>query len=132
LNLAYVDTSCLVAVAFDEPGAQELALQLEGYDRLVASNLLEAELRSALTRENVTDDGTLLLSWISWIYPNRPLSPEYERVLAYGYLRGADLWHLACALFLSRDPQQLAFVTLDQRQGEMAASLGFRRGVRGR
>ena len=119
-------------MVFDEPGAQELALQLESYDRLVASNLLEAELRSTLTRENVTDEGTLLLSWISWIYPNRPLSPEYERVLAYGYLRGADLWHLACALFLSRDPQQLAFVTLDQRQGEMAASLGFRRGVRGR
>lgn len=62
MSLAYVDTSCLVAVAFDEPGAQELALQLEGYDRLVASNLLEAELRSALTRENVTDNGIMLLS----------------------------------------------------------------------
>jgi len=31
MSLAYVDTSCLVAVAFDEPGAQELALQLEDY-----------------------------------------------------------------------------------------------------
>ena len=132
MSLAYVDTSCLVAVVFDEPGAQELAIQLEGYDRLVASNLLEAELRSTLTRENVTDNGTMLLSWISWTYPNRPLSSEYERVLACGYLRGADLWHLACALFLSSDPQQLAFVTLDQRQGEIAASLGFRRGIRGR
>ena len=84
MSLAYVDPSCLVAVVFDEPGAQELAIQLEGYDRLVASNLLEAELRSTLTRENVTDNGTMLLSWISWIYPNRPLSSEYERVLACG------------------------------------------------
>ena len=131
MSLAYVDTSCLVAVAFDEPGAQELAMQLEGYDRLMASNLLEAELRSALTRENVTNDGIVLLSWISWVYPNRSLGPECERVLACGYLRGADLWHVACALFLSSDPQQLAFVTLDQRQGEIATSLGFRRDGRG-
>ena len=47
MKLAYVDTSCLVAIAFDEPGGRRLARGLERYDRLFASNLLEAEFLSA-------------------------------------------------------------------------------------
>ncbi|MBI2466588.1 MAG: PIN domain-containing protein [Candidatus Rokubacteria bacterium] len=129
MTLAYVDTSCLVAIAFAEPGARSTARRLERHERLFASNLLEAELRAALAREGVSAHTAPLLMRISWIHPNRPLTREFERILATGRaLKGADLWHLACALFLAPNPQDLAFMTLDTRQREVAARLGFSTG----
>jgi hypothetical protein len=98
---------------------------LARFDRLLSSNLLEAELRSALAREGVSDDGARLLSGLTWVYPNRPLTREFDRVIATGYLKGADLWHLACALFLAPDGKDLTFATLDRRQEEVAARLRF-------
>ena len=125
MTFAYVDSSCLVAVAFDEPGARKLAARLRRFDRLFSSNLLEAELRSALVREGADGHIEDLLSWLTWVYPNRPLTPEYARITTAGYLRGADLWHLANALFLAPDPTDLSFLTLDGRQGAVARRLGF-------
>jgi hypothetical protein len=57
--------------------------------------------------------------------PSRPLGPEFRKVLEHGYVRGADLWHLASALFLAPEPGQLAFFSLDRRQAEVALKLGF-------
>ncbi len=126
MKAAYVDTSCLVAVAFDERGRRALAKRLRGYDRLVASNLLEAELAATLVREGVGADPSGLLAHLDWLFPDRPLTPEYSRVLSAGYVRGADLWHLACALYLSPDPAQLHFLTLDKRQADLAGKLGLK------
>ena len=125
MRLAYVDSSCLVAIALDEAGAGRVAARLRRSGRLFASNLLEAELRAALVREGVDDRGESLLSGITWIYPNRPLTPEFDRIFAVGYVKGADLWHLAHALFLAPAGMGLAFLTLDQRQRAVAAELGF-------
>jgi predicted nucleic acid-binding protein len=125
MRLAYVDTSCLVAIAFAEAGATKVAGRLERMDRLFASNLLEAELRSALAREGLSSDPAELLSGLTWVYPNRPLSGEFERIAVEGYVKGADLWHLACALFLAPEPKDLAFLTLDKRQEAVARKLGF-------
>lgn len=123
--LAYVDTSCLVAIAFTETGATRLAGRLRRFERLFSSNLLEAELRSALVRERVPAAPDALLSWITWVYPNRPLTPEFEQIVDAGYLKGADLWHLATALFLAPEGRELTFLTLDARQQRVAAQLGF-------
>ena len=125
MKLAYVDTSCLVAVAFDEPGARDMVYHLGECDRLFASNLLEAEFRSALHREGVGEGADSLLVGLSWLHPDRSLRPEFVRVLRYGYLRGADLWHLACALYLKSRVKDLLFLTLDQRQRDAAKKLGF-------
>ncbi len=124
MKAAYVNTSCLVAVAFGEPGAAKLGRRLETYDALFSSNLLEAELRAAFAREKVSFEPDLL-GGVSWVLPGRPLGPEFERVLSAGYVRGADLWHVATALYLAEDPSDLTFLTLDARQGEVAAKLGF-------
>ena len=123
--LAYVDTSCLVAIAFAEAGAARLAGRLRRFERLFSSNLLEAELRSALMRERVPDPPSALLSRITWVYPTRPLTAEFERMVDAGYLKGADLWHLANALFLAPERRELTFLTLDRRQRAVAAQLGF-------
>jgi hypothetical protein len=54
------------------------------------------------------------------------LTQEFARILGIGHLKGADLWHVACALYLSPNPQDLSFLTLDARQKKVAAKLGFR------
>ncbi|MFH1573865.1 MAG: PIN domain-containing protein [Acidobacteriota bacterium] len=125
MKLAYVDTSYLVAIAFGEPGAGDLAARMKGFDGLFSSNLLEAEFRSALLREQVCDPGRHFLSWLTWIFPDRPLTREIDRIAAVGYLRGADLWHLANALFLAPRGRELTFLTADRRQAEIAKKLDF-------
>ncbi len=124
MTVAYVDTSCLVAIAFGERGARPLARRLEEYDQIVSSNLLEAELLSALTREEAADGGDLLTG-VSWILPDRRLTAEFQQVLSVRYVRGADLWHLATALYLAESPADVDFLTLDSAQREAAAALGF-------
>jgi predicted nucleic acid-binding protein len=122
---AYVDTSCLVAIAFSESGYDRTAQRLQRFDQLFASNLLEAEFRSALKREDVSKDGENLLSWLSWVFPDRPLTAEYAEILKHGYVSGADLWHLACALYLRRLLGQLEFLTLDDRQRRLGERIGL-------
>ena len=123
MTVAYVDSSCLVAVALDEPVGRTTKKRLSTLDTIYASNLLEAEYLSALAREKA--EGAEPLSWLTWVTPTRPLSPEIRRVLGAGYLRGPDLWHLATALYLAEDPAELPFITLDARQAEVARALGF-------
>ncbi len=124
MKIAYVDTSCLVAVALGERGAAAVERRLARFDRLVSSNLLEAELRAALRREGV-EGASRVLSSITWLLPDRPLSAEIAAVLEAGYVRGADCWHLATALYLAPEPSELSFMTLDERQRDVAALLGF-------
>jgi predicted nucleic acid-binding protein len=124
MKVAYVDSSCLVAIAFGEASAAGVRRSLLAYDELFSSNLLEAELRSALSREKVTADPSDLLSGISWVYPDRPLTAEISRILDAGYVRGADLWHLAVALFF--DPAcEIDFLTLDVQQLDVSRRAGF-------
>lgn len=88
--------------------------------------MLEAELRSALKREAVAGHPLHLLAWLTWIYPNRSLTAEFERITPLGSLTGADLWHVPNALFIAPDAHDLIFLTLDTRQQEVATRLGFR------
>ncbi len=124
MTTAYVDTSLLVAVALREEEHQQHVARLDSARHLVSSNLLEAELRSALLRE-LTFAVPQLLRRIEWIFPDRVLTREIERVLAVGRLRGADLWHVATALYLEPSPSELTFLTADIRQREVAAAVGF-------
>jgi predicted nucleic acid-binding protein len=120
----FVDTSALVAVAFRESGHRWLAEHLAAAQDLFAAPLLEAEFRATLAREEV-EGGIELLGAFRWVLPDRPLSPELDRVFGAGHARGADAWHLASALFLVESPGDLPFLTLDRRQRDIARSLGF-------
>ena len=46
VRLAYIDTSTLVAILGSEAAAPEVRTRLGSFDRLISSNLLEAELRA--------------------------------------------------------------------------------------
>ena len=124
MSIAYVDTSVLTAIAFDEPGAAAHAQRLDEFARLISSNLLEAELRAAFARENLPFQESAIAG-IEWILPNRTLAGELAAVLDRGHLRGTDLWHVATALYVSPQPGSLSFVTLDTRQSAVAEALGF-------
>jgi len=124
VNIAVVDSSCVVAIVFGERAGVAMQKRLEDFDRLFAAPLLEAELLCALRRESLSDLD-VDLSAFQWILPSRPLSDEVRRVLAAGYVRGADCWHLASALFLSPEPSEATFLTLDQAQRKVARTLGF-------
>ena len=125
MTVAYVDTSALVAVAFREPGAEAMARRLNDFTSMLSSNLLEAELRAAYSRERRRFEADRV-SRVEWVMPTRPLSPEISVVLDAGHMRGADLWHMATALYVALDPSKIYFVTLDKRQRATASVLGFR------
>ena len=128
MSVAYIDTSALISIVFNEQNAPTLIRRLSAASRLLSSNLLEAELRAACAREE-TDFTEGFVSGIEWVLPNRPLTPELAAVLEAGYLKGADLWHVATACYLAGEiewePAALSFVTLDARQRKVAAALGF-------
>ena len=65
------------------------------------------------------------MAGIDWILPDRSLALELSTVLEAGYLRGADLWHVATALYVTPRPEGLSFLTLDARPGTVAGALGF-------
>ena len=124
MRAAYVDTSALAAVVLNEARAANVARWLVTYERVLSSNLLEAELRSIFAREASRFEKRFL-EGIDWILPDRPLTLELSTVLAAGYLQGADLWHVATALYATPRPKDLAFVTLDLRQATVASALGL-------
>ncbi len=124
MNAAYVDSSILVAIVLQERGWADLERRLAGFEHRVSANLLEAELRSAMSREGLPEEKVPDLAWMEWIQPTRPLTPEFQRVLSTGHQKGADLWHLACALFAS-PTGGITFISLDERQRQAAIKLGF-------
>lgn len=124
MSVAYVDSSVLVAIALGEPGGAGLAEHLASFSRLCSSHLLEAELRSALAREGV-EYSARHTAHLNWISPSRSLGSEMAAALKVGYLRGADLWHVAVALYAAAEPRDVAFVSLDVRQRDVARNLGF-------
>ena len=126
MSAAYVDTSVLAGIAFGEPAAERFAVALNRFDRVLSSNLLDAEMRAVFERESEAFEDDVMAG-IDWVLPTRPLSAEFARALGAGYLRGADLWHVATALYVSPQPDRLTFATLDVEQGRVASALGFRK-----
>ena len=124
MSVAYVDTSVTLAIAFNEPGWERHAERLREFSEVRSSNLLESEARSAFAREGMAFP-SWVLDRIQWVFPDRSLSAEIETALSAGYLRGADLHHVATALYAAVSPELMSFVTLDIQQEEVAATLGF-------
>ena len=74
MKTAYIDTSCLLTVSFEEPGHGEVLADLEGYEELFSSNLLEAELRATTRREGINLPRIEALNRLIWLWPDRPLT----------------------------------------------------------
>ena len=125
MGVAYIDTSVLLAIAFGQHDPQELRDRLTGHTSIFSSILLEAEARSAFVRMGRPFEQHILTG-VEWILPDRSLTQEIDLALGAGYLRGADLLHMATALYAAaRGEAEMAFLTLDRRLREVAQGLGF-------
>jgi predicted nucleic acid-binding protein len=127
VSTAYVDTSFLLAILFAEPRGRSAQRILERFDDIVAGDLLVAEALAAAVREGVELESVLpTLESISLVLPDRTLEREMRQALEHGHLRGADLWHLACAMFVAGQARaEVAFLSRDQTQRRVARRLGF-------
>ena len=125
MKSAYIDSSLLIAIQFDESDTGNAEADIFQQYRLFSSNLLEAEVRATYWREKVPFLASAF-DGIRWVIPRRALRTEFIEVLSTGYLRGAELWHVATALYLRRESTGLSFATLDVRQGKIADALGFK------
>lgn len=127
MPVAYVDTSAVIAVLFGAPESEAIVRQLDKVEAVYSSTLLEAELFSFLARESMDPSAAQEVErTIRWVLPDRPLTLELRAALHAGYLRGADLWHVACALYLAGSPGDWHFLTCDAKQQEVARRLGFK------
>ena len=129
MSTAYVDTSVIASVVLGESQADACLQRLKEFDRLISSNLLEAELRATLARERIPFRRSVVKR-IRWVLPLRALDTEITTVLRAGYLSGADLFHVATALYVASrsQPGDLAFLTLDIRQRAVATAVGLATG----
>ena len=125
MRTAYVDTSFLLAAAFHERSSERPLHTFDEFAVIVASRFLEAEYLSAYHREAMAPNYELLGS-VQLVDATSSLRDQVNRVLEAGYVSGADCWHLATALYVSPDPGELTFLTLDARQRAVAKHLGFR------
>ena len=116
----------MVSLTLREPGWGKLSETTARFETYHASELLVAEFLATLKRQRIDIAlATGPLSTIAWVVPTRSIRPEIDRVLEHGALRGADLWHLACALYLSPTPKSLPFLTRDSEQRGVAKRIGF-------
>jgi hypothetical protein len=88
LRAAYLDSSFFLGIAFSEGSAGSLERKLTRFDRLHSSNLLDAEVRSAFARKGLNEPEDALFESVIWTLPDRPLTPEFRRILAHGHQKG--------------------------------------------
>ena len=123
----YVDSSVVVAFLLGDAGGSTFKRVRSQRIPILASSFLQAEVYAAMRREALEASlADPALALFTWILPDRALTAELARVLAAGSLRGADAWHIACALRIAPDAEGLGFITLDASQRAVAAALGFR------
>jgi len=123
LTRAYIDSSLVVAGVLGEPSHAELLRRVRRASVVVTSSLTEAEVASTMAREQFTPRWDPL-SGIELVAAPASLATEIGMVLAAGYLRGADCWHLAVALHYA-PARDLTFLTLNKPQRAVAKALGF-------
>ena len=128
MKTAYIDSSFLVAILFGEAEVRRYKKQLKTLDKLVSSSLLVAEVLSAAKRETVEFEPVRrMLETVDLLYPGESNIDLLEDILKIDYLKGADAFHLSSALwFAGKNVKEVAFLTLDKKQKEVAGKLGFR------
>ena len=124
---AYVDSSVILTILFQESGWTRWKKIFSSFEDCLSSSLTEAEVLATALRENLDLHlAGKALQTVSLIFPERSLQKECLQILKNGYCHGADLWHVANALYLDPQASHLVFISADDRQRQIAHLAGFR------
>jgi len=128
MKVNYIDSSVLVAILLNEPSSEMARLTLAKESIIQSSSLIESEIISVCKREKVEFQlADSLLDSIDIVSPPSSIRPYIKDIIEYGYVRGADLQHLACALYLcGNTPKYITFWSFDVNQSRVAKKVGFR------
>ena len=119
-----LDTSAILTLRDDEPGAERVAMVLEGPDPCFACFITRMEVLYRVWKDEGERSGRLAYEQlqslpIQWVDQTEPLLLEASRIKATHPLSVADAWIAATALLsratlLHKDPEFEALTELDQ------------------
>ena len=119
-----LDTSAIITLRDDEPGAERVATLLEGPDPCLACFITRMEVLDRVWKDEGERSGRLAYEQlqslpIQWIDQTEPLLLEASRIKALHPLSVADAWIAATAILsratlLHKDPEFEAMTELDQ------------------
>ena len=119
-----LDTSAILTLRDDEPGAERVAMLLEGPDPCFSCFITRMEVLYRVWKDEGERSGRLAYEQlqslpIEWVDQTEPLLLEASRIKALHRLSVADAWIAAAALLgratlLHKDPQFEAITELDQ------------------
>ena len=119
-----LDTSAILALRDDEPGAERVAMLLEGPDPCLACFITRMEVLYRVWKDEGERSGRLAYEQlqslpIQWVDQTEPLLLEASRIKASHPLSVADAWIAATAILsratlLHKDPEFEAMTELDQ------------------
>ncbi len=119
-----LDTSAILTLRDDEPGAERVAMLLEGPDLCFACFITRMEVLYRVWKDEGERSGRLAYEQlqslpIQWVDQTEPLLLEASRMKASHPLSVADAWIAATALhsratLLHKDPEFEAITELDQ------------------
>ena len=119
-----LDTSAIITLRDDEPGAESVATLLEGPDPCLACFITRMEVLYRVWKDEGERSGRLAYEQlqslpIQWVDQTEPLLLEASRIKASHPLSVADAWIAATAILgratlLHKDPEFKAMTELDQ------------------
>ena len=119
-----LDTSAILTLRDDEPGAERVAMLLDGPDPCFACFMTRMEVLYRVWKDEGERSGRLAYEQlqslpIEWVDQTEPLLLEASRIKASHRLSVADAWIAAAALLgratlLHKDPDFEAITELDQ------------------
>ena len=119
-----LDTSAILTLRDDEPGAERVAMLLEGPDPCFACFMTRMEVLYRVWKDEGERSGRLAYEQlqslpIQWVDQTEPLLLEASRIKATHPISVADAWIAAAALLgratlLHKDPEFEAITELDQ------------------
>ena len=119
-----LDTSAIITLRDDEPGAERVATLLKGPETCLACFITRMEVLDRVWKDEGERSGCLAYEQlqslpIQWVNQTEPLLLEASRIKASHSLSVADAWIAATAILgratlLHKDPEFEAMTELDQ------------------
>lgn len=124
MGAVYVDTSALGRVLLDESDAEAINDALRRFDQMVASRLLQVELRRLASKRDMVDRANVLIERVA-LLPIDSRTLDLAETLTPHTLGTLDAIHLATALLSIETAGVEALMTYDKQLAKAARVHGI-------